>query len=125
MWGMRASASLIVIAALVAGCGSGGSSSQTATKPATKPPPTTASPAPKYVPSAHHAHRPPGSVYNDEVGENILIAPYSRVIELFGPPASRRGKCIRYRIVGTPHQGWEFCFRGERMTGAMVVRGVP
>jgi hypothetical protein len=109
--------------ALVAGCGSGGSTHRPATTTA-KPPPTS-TPAPQYVPSAHHTRRPPGSVYADEVGENILTAPYARVIQLFGQPASRTGKCIRYLIVGMPHQRWEFCFKGQQMTGAMVVRGAP
>ena len=117
---MRTGPILLTVAAVVAGCGSGGSSNTTTTSPkpaSTKPASTT----PQYVPSAHHAKRPPGSVYNDEIGENITTAPRSRVIVLFGPPAATKGDCIRYRIVKQPKQQWEFCFKGERMTSAMVV----
>jgi hypothetical protein len=81
--------------------------------------------APRYYPSAHHAHRPPGYIYPDEVGENVLIAPYRRVIELFGQPDSRNGKCVDYRIVHSPRERWEFCFRGQKMTSAMVIRPGP
>jgi hypothetical protein len=129
MLAVRATAVLISALALLAGCGQdkpGNTAAttakpkpptQTATTPAAKPPKQ----EPRYVPSAHHAHRPPGSVYDDEIGENVVSAPYRRVIELFGQPASRHGKCIRYRIVGMPRQQWEFCFKGQTMTGAMVI----
>ena len=76
---------------------------------------------PEYVPSAHHAHRPRGAIYNDEVGENVLTASRRRVIEVFGPPASvtRSGRCMIYTIVRSPREGWEFCFlRSGKMRGA-------
>jgi hypothetical protein len=79
----------------------------------------------QYEPSAHHATRPRGSVYGDEVGENVLIAPYRRIIQVFGPPASRHGKCIDYRIVDTPSENWEFCFKGQKMDSAMVIHVHP
>src|SRR3954466_7421818 len=144
----RATAVLVAAALLSPGCGDdekpappATAQQPPATSPAKRPPPT--SPAtqppvtdqvdrdrkklrrkygPGYVPSAYHAHRPPGYIYPNEVGENVLIAPYRRIIEVFGPPASRRGKCIRYRIVRSPRERWEFCFKGQKMTSAMVVR---
>jgi hypothetical protein len=85
---------------------------------------STPSRPPEYVPSAHHAHRPPGAIYNDEVGENVLSASRHRILEVFGPPASviRDGRCMLYRVVHQPHQRWEFCFRPSgAMSGA---RGV-
>jgi hypothetical protein len=112
----------LVVVVLVAGCGGGEkkhaetTSTQARTVKTTKSAPQ-AKP-PKYVPSARHKHRPPGFVYNDEVGENVVSAPYDRIIELFGPPASRHGRCIKYNVVGQPHRHWEFCFKGQRMTGA-------
>jgi hypothetical protein len=108
---------ILIAAAVLTGCGNS-SATHTASTPATQPAKST---APKYFPSAHHAHRPPGFVYDDEIGENVLTAPYDRVIELFGPPASKQGDCIHYRIVRQPKQQWEFCFRGQTMTGAMVI----
>jgi hypothetical protein len=102
---------------VLVGCGSGGKShtATTSTEAAKRP----ARPAgPQYVPSAHHNHRPPGFVYNDEIGENVLTAPYDRVIQLFGPPASRHGNCIKYKIVGRPSDKWTFCFKGQKMTSA-------
>src|SRR4051812_13855154 len=74
-----------------------------------------------YVPSAHHAHRPPGAIYNDEVGENVTGASRHRILEVFGPPArlSQGGRCMVYRGVPHPREGWEFCFRPNgKMTGA-------
>ena len=116
---MRWTALTVVV--LVAGCGGGeekhaGTTSTQARTAKTKSAPQ-AKP-PKYFPSARHKHRPPGSIYNDEIGENVLTAPYDRIIELFGPPASRRGKCIKYRIVGRPADMWTFCFRGQKMISA-------
>jgi len=82
-----------------------------------------------YSPSAHHAHRPAHSIYNDEIGENIvgLRTPYRRVVQLFGTPLARRrqpqGVCAFYPIVGQPPTGWDFCFRQGRMeSGAAVDR---
>ena len=45
------------------------------------------------------------------------------LIKLFGPPASKHGNCIRYRIVKQPKQQWEFCFKGQKMTSAAAVPG--
>ena len=106
-------APLIAAVACIAAVGCGGSG-QKATTNAQRPKP----PAPQYVPSAHHSHRPRGFVYNDEIGENVVTAPYDRVIELFGPPASRHGRCIVYKIVGQPKGKWTFCFKGQRMISA-------
>ena len=110
---------ILVAAVLVAGCGGKSDTTTHSISTGTQP----AKPAaPQYVPSAHHAHRPPGSVYNDEIGENITTATRDRVTQLFGPPASTKGKCIRYRIVGQPKQQWEFCFKDPaHMTSAMVI----
>jgi hypothetical protein len=118
---MRRAALAIAAAALIAGCGGGGKSgksetSTTSTRASTAPKRTYA--PPKYVPDARHKHRPPGYIYNDEIGENVLTAPYRRIIQLFGPPASRRGNCIRYRIVGRPKDMWTFCFKGQKMVSA-------
>jgi hypothetical protein len=84
----------------------------------------TTTPPHEYVPSAHHSHRPPGAIYNDEVGENVLTASRHRIIQVFGPPASvRSGRCLQYRIVHSPHERWEFCFHPDgEMSGAMVIR---
>jgi hypothetical protein len=120
---MRRAALAILALALLAGCGGEKKSPRSTTTATTQPAKTTPKkPAePQYKPSARHKHRPPGSIYNDEIGENVVSAPYDRIIQVFGPPASRHGKCIRYRIVGQPHRNWEFCFKGQRMTGAGVV----
>ena len=113
---MRKATMAIAALALLSGCGnsSGTHTASTGTQPAK-------STTPQYVPSTRHAHRPAGSVYNDEIGENVLTAPYDRVIELFGPPASKRGACIRYRIVREPKEQWEFCFKGQKMDSAMIL----
>ena len=112
---VRTAATLLAVAAVASGCGSGQN------KPARTSPPKPATTAPQYTPSAHHANRPPGSVYDDEIGENILTARRSRVTELFGPPAASKGSCIRYRIVRQPKKQWQFCFKGQKMTAAAVV----
>lgn len=119
---MRKALVILAVVGLVAGCGGGGkktTTTATVAKPKAKPRPKPA--GPQYVPSAHHANRPRGFIYNDEVGENVTSANYDRIIQVFGPPASRRGKCIRYKIVGDPHRNWEFCFKGRRMTGAGAI----
>ena len=121
---MRRTALAVAAAVLLAGCDSGGEKKSTTTATTAQRPARTTPKkqgAPQYKPSARHKTRPRGSIYNDEIGENVLTAPYDRVIELFGPPASRHGKCIRYRIVGQKHRNWEFCFKGQHMTGAGVV----
>jgi hypothetical protein len=121
--GGRRIGALLVAAALLAGCGGHKEARTTSTSPRTaaSAPPRRPTPGPQYSPSTHHSHRPPGSIYPDEVGENILGAPYRRVIELFGQPAHRHGSCIDYRIVRSPHENWEFCFKGQKMDSAMVV----
>jgi hypothetical protein len=110
----------LAITALVCIAGCGKSSTTHTTSTTTQPARST---APQYVPGAHHAQRPPGSVYDDEIGENITTATRDRVMQLFGPPASKHGACIDYRIVGQPKQQWEFCFKGQKMSSAMAVRG--
>src|SRR6476661_3898078 len=109
---MRRTVPALVALVLLAGCGGGGGGgkSQTTTTTSTQP----AKPqGPQYVPSAKHSHRPAGSVYDDEIGENILTATKARVTQLFGPPASTKGACVRYRIVKQPKQEWQFCFSGQ------------
>jgi hypothetical protein len=107
--------------AAIAGCG--GSAPTPAPTPAPK-----GTPSPRertYTPSAHHSHRPPHSIYGDEVGENIvgLATPYRRVLALFGPPLDIRpnssGRCVYYRIVNQLG-GWEFCFKHGRMDSAQA-----
>ena len=111
---MRRTASALVVVAVLAGCGSGAKKSTT-TATSTQP----ARPAtPQYVPSARHNHRPPGFVYNDEIGENVTTASYDRIIQVFGPPSSRHGKCIVYRVVRQPNAKWTFCFKGQKMISA-------
>jgi hypothetical protein len=120
---MRRIAPALMALALVAGCGgSGDKQKPTTTAPAAQPAKKNPSrqSTPPYKPSARHAHRPPGSVYEDEIGENVVSATKARILELFGPPASKSGKCLYYRIVGQPKQNWQFCFKGQRMTGAQV-----
>jgi hypothetical protein len=103
---------ILAVACAVAGCGGGGKKPATTAKPKPKPS------APQYFPSAHHAHRPRGFVYNDEIGENVTSAPYDRIIQVFGPPASRHRDCIVYRVVRQPKSKWTFCFKGQRMVSA-------
>jgi hypothetical protein len=118
---MRRTVLAAIALALVPGCGGGSEKpATTATQPAKTPPakPKRSYKPPKYFPSARHKHRPRGFIYNDEIGENVLTAPYNRIIELFGPPASRNGRCIEYHIVGQPKAKWTFCFKGQKMTSA-------
>jgi hypothetical protein len=119
MRAMRKAAAIVAVVSLVAGCGGGGGKSHTTTTTGTaaKKPPAKPS-RPQYVPSAHHAHRPRGFVYNDEIGENVLTAPYDRIVQLFGPPSRRHGNCIEYKIVERPSDHWTFCFKGQRMISA-------
>ncbi|MEA2442142.1 MAG: hypothetical protein QOH76_3566 [Thermoleophilaceae bacterium] len=136
---------LVALAVVASGCGKdedGKKDSTSASKPATSSPKPATTPAarphkpakrpsrssdlnPNYRPSGYHRHRARGVIYNNEgISEDVLTAPYDRIIELFGQPAHRRGKCIRYRIVGgEPHQSWEFCFKGQEMTAASVEPG--
>ena len=77
--------------------------------------------AARYTPSAHHPVRPPGAIYDDEVGENIVGTSYRRVVEVFGPPFLRRRPCVYYRQVGDPGRYWRFCFDDQRrMNSAMA-----
>jgi hypothetical protein len=113
---MRKTTLAIAALVLLPGCGKSGTThtASTSTQPAK-------STAPRSVPGGNHPNRPPGSVYSNEIGENIVTVPRDRIIQLFGPPASKRGKCIRYRIVKQPKQQWEFCFKGQKMTSAAAV----
>ena len=112
---MRLTALAVALVVLVAGCG--GSSKKKATV-ATTATQRARPAAPQYVPSAHHSHRPRGFVYNDEIGENVTGASYDRIIQVFGPPSSRHGRCIVYRVVHPPNAKWTFCFKGQKMTSA-------
>ena len=110
---MRRIGLVLAGATLIAGCGGGGEN-HTATTGMTAAKPT----SPQYVPSARHKHRPLGFVYNDEIGENVTGASYDRIIQVFGPPASRHGKCVVYRVVHQPKAKWTFCFKGQKMISA-------
>jgi hypothetical protein len=111
---MRRAALAAAVVVLLAGCGSSGKKTTATTTRAQAVPP----PGPQYVPSAHHKSRPQGFVYNDEIGENVMTATYDRIIQLFGPPASRHGECIVYRVVKQPKSKWTFCFKGQKMISA-------
>jgi hypothetical protein len=114
---VRRIALTLAAATLVAGCGGSGGKKSTTTATATTQPAKAPSGA-QYVPSARHKHRPPGFVYNDEIGENVTGASYDRIIQVFGPPASRHGRCIVYRVVHQPNAKWTFCFKGQKMISA-------
>jgi hypothetical protein len=106
---------VIAVACVVAGCGSGHKAPST----------PHAVPAPAGAPGTHHARRPPHSVYDDEVGESIIGTPYSRLVRMFGSPATRRsapgGFCVFYDLVGQAPRGWEFCIRGGRVESAISI----
>jgi hypothetical protein len=114
----------IVAVALVAGCGE---EERPPTARTTAEPPANAAqktdPAP-YEPSAEHARRPPGAVYDDEIGEDVVGTPYSRIIEVFGPPLAQRGPCVYYRIVGR-RRAWRFCFEDGVMESASGNQRLP
>jgi hypothetical protein len=79
---------------------------------------------------AHHEHRRPGAVFNDEIGEPITLLSYRQVVHRFGPPAVVRRehglRCAYYEVVGYANDGWQFCFRRDgQMDGAMGNTRVP
>ena len=113
---MRRTVLAAIALALVAGCGGGGE--KKATTAATTSTQAARPKAPQYVPSTRHKHRPPGFVYNDEIGENVTGASYDRIVQVFGPPASRHGRCVVYRVVHQPNAKWTFCFKGQKMISA-------
>jgi hypothetical protein len=115
MGGVRKACLILAAASLLAGCGGGSTKTHTATTAKTQ---AAKPPGPQWKPSAQHNTRPRGSVYNDEVGENVMTASYDRIIQVFGPPASRHGNCIVYRVVRQPKSKWTFCFRGQKMISA-------
>jgi hypothetical protein len=95
-------------------------------RPAKRKGPAPGSPA-AYVPSARHAHRPPHSIYDDEVGENVLQADRGRIHELFGDPLKKSPArdgltCWTYKIVHESRNGWFFCFKPNgKMDSAMAI----
>lgn len=77
----------------------------------------------------HHPVRRRGAVFNDEIGENILLLSYARLIRRFGPPARVRPegaeRCAYYEVVGQ-RNGWRFCFDARgKMTGASGNNRIP
>ena len=73
--------------------------------------------------SAGHRSRRQGAVYNDEIGESITELSYRQLARRYGPPAvlrRERGElCAYYEVVGSPDDGWQFCFkRSGRMASA-------
>jgi hypothetical protein len=105
---------LPLLVLVLAGCGTGAS----APRPRIGPQ--------YYTPSAHHATRVPGTIYPDEIGENIvgLHTPYKRLVQLFGAPAARRGSCVYYHLAGHS-RGWQFCLTKGRVTSADGFVRVP
>jgi hypothetical protein len=72
---------------------------------------------------SRHPHRRPGAVFDDEVGENILLRSYEEIVRRFGAPAAQRTehgrRCAYYEVVGRARDGWRFCFAGDgRMLSA-------
>jgi hypothetical protein len=77
-----------------------------------------------------HRHRRPGAVFNDEIGEPILASNYTQIVRRFGPPVAVRTehglRCTYYEVVGSPHDGWQFCFAANgRMTSANGAQPPP
>jgi hypothetical protein len=127
----------VLIAAAASSAFGCGSQNQGARVTATADPPRVASiPRPQaesvvnlpsiYRPSAEHSRRPAHSIYNDEIGENLvgLRTPEQRVESLFGRPLAHRTqgerKRVYYRLVGSPLRGWVFYYVRHRMVGATV-----
>jgi hypothetical protein len=72
---------------------------------------------------SRHPHRRPGAVFDDEVGENILLRSYGEIVRRFGAPVAVRTeqgrRCAYYEVVGRPGDGWRFCFAADgRMLSA-------
>jgi hypothetical protein len=58
--------------------------------------------------------RPPGTVGNDEIGENILQSTRAQIHARFGPPAATTRACDYYKLAGDDRRrGWRFCFRAD------------
>ena len=77
----------------------------------------------------HHPVRRRGAVFNDEIGENILLLSYAQLVRRFGPPARVRPegaeRCAYYEVVGQ-RDGWRFCFDASaKMTGASGNNRIP
>jgi hypothetical protein len=71
--------------------------------------------------------RRPGAVFDDEIGENVLLRTRAQMVARFGPPAATEGACDYYALVGdTRRRGWRFCYRaGGAMTGASGSQRLP
>ncbi len=70
-----------------------------------------------------HRHRRRGALFNDEIGKDVMLLSYRRLVRRYGPPAvlrRERGlRCAYYEIVGFANDGWRFCFtRAGRMDSA-------
>jgi hypothetical protein len=63
---------------------------------------------------SRHPHRRPGAVFDDEVGENVLLRSYDEIVRRFGAPAAARTehgrRCAYYEVVGRARDDWRFCF---------------
>lgn len=72
---------------------------------------------------SRHPHRRPGAVFDDEVGENILLRSYDEIVRRFGAPAAVRTehgrRCAYYEVVGRALDDWRLCFAADgRMLSA-------
>jgi hypothetical protein len=67
--------------------------------------------------ASRHPHRRPGAVFDDEIGENILLRSDDEIVRRFGAPAAVRTehgrRCAYYEVVGRPRQDWRFCFAAD------------
>jgi len=66
---------------------------------------------------------PPGTIANDQVGENVLTLTPELLRRRLGPPAGAYvdavgNPCVYYEVVSTPGRGWRFCFHGQKMISA-------
>jgi hypothetical protein len=68
-------------------------------------------------------NRPPGAIFNYEIGENIMRMSYRQLVTRFGTPLktillARGERCAYYDVVGDA-RGWVFCFRRGKMVSAV------
>jgi hypothetical protein len=139
---------IVILLASVAGCGgskstsTGTSATTSATSPAgkstgtkkssttkTSTVNTTFTEAPRSTPTPTRpakppttGPRPPGSVFNNEVGEKIGGKTYAQIVHQFGPPKKTfhdagGNLCAFYFVVGAK-TGWKFCFQHGRIVTA-------
>jgi hypothetical protein len=62
---------------------------------------------------SRHPHRRSGAVFDDEVGENVLLRSYDEIVRRFGATAAARTehgrRCAYYEVVGRARDDWRFC----------------